>query len=118
MSQEEFGFTGDDGRITLTCDASVMENQPLVFHSVGEWRAARDRMPRPAEVGLHATAGGGTAEEVGVSVDAAVLEREACGAGLGGDGVLLAAEGEACDDVAVLEDGGGVAEDELDTDKL
>uniref|UniRef100_A0A0E0IN74 Auxin-responsive protein n=1 Tax=Oryza nivara TaxID=4536 RepID=A0A0E0IN74_ORYNI len=25
MSQEEFGFAGDDGRITLTCDASVME---------------------------------------------------------------------------------------------
>uniref|UniRef100_A0A0E0Q283 DUF834 domain-containing protein n=1 Tax=Oryza rufipogon TaxID=4529 RepID=A0A0E0Q283_ORYRU len=67
-----------------------------------EWRAAQDRMPRPAEVGLHAVAGGGTAEEVGVSVDAAVLEREACGAGLGGDGVLLAAEGEACDDVAIM----------------
>ncbi|CAD6223943.1 unnamed protein product [Miscanthus lutarioriparius] len=25
MSQEEFGFTGDDGRITLPCDAAVME---------------------------------------------------------------------------------------------
>ncbi|KAF0910691.1 hypothetical protein E2562_004683 [Oryza meyeriana var. granulata] len=25
MSQEEFGFAGDDGRITLPCDASVME---------------------------------------------------------------------------------------------
>ncbi len=25
MSQEEFGFAGDDGRITLTCDASVIE---------------------------------------------------------------------------------------------
>ncbi|KAF2928323.1 hypothetical protein DAI22_06g270600 [Oryza sativa Japonica Group] len=25
MSQEEFGFAGDDGRITLMCDASVME---------------------------------------------------------------------------------------------
>ncbi|EEE70157.1 hypothetical protein OsJ_30220 [Oryza sativa Japonica Group] len=26
MSQEEFGFAGDDGRITLPCDASVMES--------------------------------------------------------------------------------------------
>ncbi|EAY89573.1 hypothetical protein OsI_11103 [Oryza sativa Indica Group] len=60
MSQEEFGFAGDNGRITLTCDASVME---------------------------------GAAEEVIVGVDAAVLEREAGGAGLGGDGVLLAVEG-------------------------
>ena len=25
MSQEEFGFTGGDGRITLPCDAAVME---------------------------------------------------------------------------------------------
>jgi hypothetical protein len=25
MSQEEFGFTSDDGRITLPCDAAVME---------------------------------------------------------------------------------------------
>ena len=25
MSQEEFGFAGDDGRITLPCDAAVME---------------------------------------------------------------------------------------------
>uniref|UniRef100_A0A0E0DL89 Auxin-responsive protein n=1 Tax=Oryza meridionalis TaxID=40149 RepID=A0A0E0DL89_9ORYZ len=25
MSQEEFGFAGDNGRITLTCDASEME---------------------------------------------------------------------------------------------
>uniref|UniRef100_A0A0D9XGB7 Uncharacterized protein n=1 Tax=Leersia perrieri TaxID=77586 RepID=A0A0D9XGB7_9ORYZ len=25
MSQEEFGFAGDDGRITLPCDSSVME---------------------------------------------------------------------------------------------
>ncbi|CAL5082680.1 unnamed protein product [Urochloa decumbens] len=25
MSQEEFGFGGDDGRITLPCDATVME---------------------------------------------------------------------------------------------
>ncbi|XP_052168542.1 auxin-responsive protein SAUR36-like [Oryza glaberrima] len=25
MSREEFGFAGDDGRITLPCDASVME---------------------------------------------------------------------------------------------
>ncbi|OEL17397.1 Auxin-responsive protein SAUR36 [Dichanthelium oligosanthes] len=25
MSREEFGFGGDDGRITLPCDASVME---------------------------------------------------------------------------------------------
>ncbi|OEL14632.1 Auxin-responsive protein SAUR36 [Dichanthelium oligosanthes] len=25
MSQEEFGFEGDDGRITLPCDAAVME---------------------------------------------------------------------------------------------
>ncbi|XP_062199006.1 auxin-responsive protein SAUR36-like [Phragmites australis] len=25
MSQEEFGFAGDDGRITLPCDATVME---------------------------------------------------------------------------------------------
>uniref|UniRef100_A0A0D3H9M8 Auxin-responsive protein n=1 Tax=Oryza barthii TaxID=65489 RepID=A0A0D3H9M8_9ORYZ len=25
MSQEEFGFAGDDGRITLTCDTSVIE---------------------------------------------------------------------------------------------
>uniref|UniRef100_A0A0E0M452 Auxin-responsive protein n=1 Tax=Oryza punctata TaxID=4537 RepID=A0A0E0M452_ORYPU len=25
MSHEEFGFAGDDGRITLPCDASVME---------------------------------------------------------------------------------------------
>ncbi|XP_066396338.1 uncharacterized protein [Miscanthus floridulus] len=25
MSQEEFGFTGDDGKITLPCDAAVME---------------------------------------------------------------------------------------------
>ncbi|XP_062199007.1 auxin-responsive protein SAUR36-like [Phragmites australis] len=25
MSQEEFGFTSDDGRITLPCDATVME---------------------------------------------------------------------------------------------
>ncbi|XP_066394752.1 auxin-responsive protein SAUR36-like [Miscanthus floridulus] len=25
MSQEEFGFTGSDGRITLPCDAAVME---------------------------------------------------------------------------------------------
>ncbi|BAT09248.1 Os09g0545550, partial [Oryza sativa Japonica Group] len=87
-------------------------------HHARERRAVRDRLPRPAEVGLHA-AGGGAAEEVVVGVDVAVLEREAGGAGrrgegLGGDGVLLAAEGEAGDDVAVLEDGGGVAEDEVD----
>uniref|UniRef100_A0A0A9HAG9 Auxin-responsive protein SAUR36 n=1 Tax=Arundo donax TaxID=35708 RepID=A0A0A9HAG9_ARUDO len=25
MSQEEFGFTSDDGRITLPCDATMME---------------------------------------------------------------------------------------------
>uniref|UniRef100_I1QQY9 Auxin-responsive protein n=1 Tax=Oryza glaberrima TaxID=4538 RepID=I1QQY9_ORYGL len=25
MSREEFGFAGDDGKITLPCDASVME---------------------------------------------------------------------------------------------
>ena len=25
MSREEFGFGGDDGRITLPCDAAVME---------------------------------------------------------------------------------------------
>ncbi|KAG0548746.1 hypothetical protein BDA96_01G193800 [Sorghum bicolor] len=25
MSEEEFGFTGGDGRITLPCDAMVME---------------------------------------------------------------------------------------------
>jgi hypothetical protein len=25
LSQEEFGFAGDDGRITLPCDAAVME---------------------------------------------------------------------------------------------
>ena len=25
MSQEEFGFTGGDGRITLPCDAAIME---------------------------------------------------------------------------------------------
>ncbi|EEC67748.1 hypothetical protein OsI_35264 [Oryza sativa Indica Group] len=118
MSQEEFGFAGDDGRITLTCDASVTEYVMCLISRDASEEVERDRMPRPAEVGLHVAASGGTAEEVGVSVDAAVLEREACGARLGGDGVLLAAEGEACDDVAVLEDGGGVAEDELDTDKL
>ncbi|BAS83666.1 Os03g0290100 [Oryza sativa Japonica Group] len=123
MSQEEFGFASDDGRITLTCDALVMEYVMCLisidaseevervflsfmasschcvggtshqFYDVGERRAVRDRLPRLAEVGLHAAAGRGAAEEVIVGVDAAVLEREAGGAGLGGDGVLLAVEG-------------------------
>uniref|UniRef100_A0A0E0M434 Auxin-responsive protein n=1 Tax=Oryza punctata TaxID=4537 RepID=A0A0E0M434_ORYPU len=231
MSQEEFGFASDDGRITLPCDASVMEyvmcllnreaseeveraflsSIARTYHNVGvishqlagmgkmpkdsllrhtydhlgpgpgivvehavvpflpngphvkghdrvkptttlsrnfesaravplverdntrgeEMREAEtrederlgvlDRLPRPPQVGLHA-AGGGAAEVV-VGVDVAVLEREdggagRRGAGLRGDGVLLAVEGEARDDVAVLEDGGGVAGDEVDDSEM
>uniref|UniRef100_A0A0E0E4V2 Expansin-like CBD domain-containing protein n=1 Tax=Oryza meridionalis TaxID=40149 RepID=A0A0E0E4V2_9ORYZ len=139
MSQEEFGFAGNNGRIMLTCDASEMEYVMCLIsidaseeveraflssmasschsvggisHPVGERRAVRDWLPWPAEVGLHAAVGGGATEEVVIGVDAAILEREVGGVGLGGDGVLLAAEGEAHDDVATLEDSGGVAEDE------
>uniref|UniRef100_J3MZR6 Uncharacterized protein n=1 Tax=Oryza brachyantha TaxID=4533 RepID=J3MZR6_ORYBR len=77
---------------------------------------AREWPPWPTEVGLHA----GGAEEVVVGAHVAVLEREAGGglcrraAGLRRDGVLLAREREPGEDGAALEDGGGVAEDEVD----
>jgi hypothetical protein len=86
-------------------------------------------LPGPAEVRLRgrgpvAVAGLGLLllllqEEVGVGGDVAELEGEARGhvgveAALRGDGVLLAGQRAAREERAVLEHGGGVAEDEVD----
>ncbi|XP_006660928.2 auxin-responsive protein SAUR36-like [Oryza brachyantha] len=50
MSREEFGFAGDDGRITLPCDASVMEYVLCLLRrdaSEEVERAFLSSMPRP-----------------------------------------------------------------------
>ena len=73
-------------------------------------------LPGAAEVGLDLEIGG---EEVGGGVDGAVDEGEAGEvvgvlAALSSDHVGLASAGAAGEDVAVLEDGEGAAEDEVD----
>lgn len=74
-------------------------------------------LPWPAEVGRVLGVGGGW--EGGIGGDGAVVEDDGGGrlpglAALCGDDVLLVVEGLADEDLAVLEDGFGVAEDEVD----
>lgn len=94
---------------------------PLGPNGVSDVRLENDRpgveLPRPPEVRLRGVNAGGA--EVGVGGDVAELEGEAGGlvgvlAALGRDGVLLVGEALAGEDLAVLEDGSGVAEDEVD----
>ncbi|RCV12786.1 hypothetical protein SEVIR_2G307700v4 [Setaria viridis] len=69
MSQEEFGFAGDDGRITLPCDAAVMEYVLCLLRrdaSEEVVRAFLSSMARPCHYG------NGLAQSMGVSQQVAV----------------------------------------------
>ncbi|URE12916.1 hypothetical protein MUK42_23424 [Musa troglodytarum] len=74
-------------------------------------------LPRPGQVAPDGREGG--VIETVVGLDAALVEDEPSGLAavepaLGGDDVLLIGEGAADDEEAVLEDGGGIPEDEID----
>jgi hypothetical protein len=67
--QEEFGFTGDDGRITLPCDAAMMEYVMCLLRrdaSEEVLRAFLSSMARPCHCG------NGLGQSVGVSQQVAV----------------------------------------------
>jgi len=69
LSQEEFGFAGDDGRITLPCDAAVMEYVVCLLRrdaSEEVLRAFLSSMARPCHCG------NGLGQSVGVSQQVAV----------------------------------------------
>ena len=69
LSQEEFGFAGDDGRIKLPCDAAVMEYvMCLLGRDASEevLRAFLSSMARPCHCG------NGLGQSVGVSQQVAV----------------------------------------------
>ncbi|RLM86201.1 auxin-responsive protein SAUR36-like [Panicum miliaceum] len=69
LSQEEFGFTGDDGRITLPCDAAVMEYVMCLLrrNASEEVEAAfLNSIARPCHYGS------GLAQSMGVSQQLAV----------------------------------------------
>ncbi|KAK3138414.1 hypothetical protein QOZ80_5AG0368690 [Eleusine coracana subsp. coracana] len=70
LSQEEFGFSGDDGRITLPCDSTVMEYvMCLLRRDVSEEveRALLSSMVRSCNYGNN-----GSVETMGLSRQVAV----------------------------------------------
>jgi len=70
LSQEEFGFAGDDGRITLPCEAAVMEYVMCLLrrNASEEVEAAfLSSIARPCHYG------GGLAQSIGVSPQLAVF---------------------------------------------
>jgi hypothetical protein len=71
LSQEEFGFAGDDGRITLPCDAAVMEYVLCLLRRDASEEVVRaflvsSIMARPCH------RGNGLAKSMGVSQQVAV----------------------------------------------
>ncbi|XP_062232604.1 auxin-responsive protein SAUR36-like [Phragmites australis] len=69
MSQEEFGFAGEDGRITLPCDATVIEYAMCLLRrkaSEEVERAFLSSMARPCHYG------NGLAQSMGVSLQTAL----------------------------------------------
>ncbi|RCV12300.1 hypothetical protein SETIT_2G257900v2 [Setaria italica] len=101
-------------------DLALPRQPPPGVHDVGDGALhehhARERLPRPAEVRLHHGSPGG---EILVGRHGAGLEAEAAVAvgtvpPLRGDRVLLPLHRQARADVAALEHGRGVAEDEVD----
>ncbi|KAL6601366.1 hypothetical protein ACP70R_044586 [Stipagrostis hirtigluma subsp. patula] len=70
MSQEEFGFAGDDGRITLPCDAVVMEYLICLLKreaSEEVERAFLSSMARPCHYGSGLVQTMGRRQQVAVS---------------------------------------------------
>ena len=70
LSQEEFGFAGDDGRIKLPCDAAVMEYvMCLLGRDASEevLRAFLSSMARPCHCGNGLAQSMGASQQVAVS---------------------------------------------------
>ncbi|OEL17393.1 Auxin-responsive protein SAUR36 [Dichanthelium oligosanthes] len=69
MSQEEFGFAGDEGRITLPCDAKVMEYAMCLLR-----REASDEVERAflSSIARPCHYGNGLVQSMGLSQQVAV----------------------------------------------
>ena len=70
LSQEEFGFAGDDGRIMLPCDAAMMEYvMCLLGRDASEevLRAFLSSMARPCHCGNGLAQSMGASQQVAVS---------------------------------------------------
>ncbi|RLM85119.1 auxin-responsive protein SAUR36-like [Panicum miliaceum] len=69
LSQEEFGFGGDDGRITLACQAAVMEYVMCLLRRNASEEVARAFLSSMARPCHH---GNGLAQSMGVCQQVAV----------------------------------------------
>jgi hypothetical protein len=70
MSQEEFGFSGDEGRITLPCDAKVMEYAMFLLRREASdevERAFLSFIARPCHYGNGLFQSVGNSQQVAVS---------------------------------------------------
>ena len=70
LSQEEFGFAGDDGRITVPCEAAVME---YVMYLLRRNASEEVEVAFLSSIARPCHYGGGLAQSIGVSPQLAVF---------------------------------------------